>query len=426
MSFVSLDQGTDGVRVRLARADGTEETAEAAYVVGCDGAHSAVRRALGIAFEGDAFPYPFMLGDVRLDWPAGSALERGHALRAIVLHDDAPPDLFVAVPLPEHDRYRVSMMAEADAEDEAADGVAHGLQTDRLGVPLAALQAVAGRIMASPPVLSDLRWSSRFRISMRLAARYRDSRVFIAGDATHIHPPTGGQGMNTGIQDAYNLAWKLALVLAGRADAALLDTYEAERRPVARDVIARTTEESVNFGRPRTPPHRLADTQLLVTYRGRAGLADHGEAAPEDAPRAGDRAPDAHGLHRRGVGFPLRLFDLTRGTEHVLLVAAEPDPATLAALEADAAALRAIGLPLRLVAVAPASAFASVEGAPASVAPMPFGVTLVHDAEGAFAAAYRTTPGAAFLVRPDGYLAFTARPYERAALEAALAAIAAR
>ncbi len=106
------------------------------------------------------------------------------------------------------------------------------------------------------PRLSDLRWSSMFRISMRLAAQYRRGRVFLAGDAAHIHPPTGGQGMNTGIQDAYNLAWKLALVIGGAASEKLLDGYEAERRPVGADVVART--RAANEGRGReTKPDRL-------------------------------------------------------------------------------------------------------------------------------------------------------------------------
>jgi 2-polyprenyl-6-methoxyphenol hydroxylase-like FAD-dependent oxidoreductase len=107
---------------------------------------------------------------------------------------------------------------------------------------------------------------------MRLAERYRLGRAFIAGDAAHVHPPTGGQGMNTGIQDAYNLAWKMSLVLAGKADTRLLESYEAERHRVARDVIARTTEEGVNLGRCGKPPHRLADTQILLNYRGCAGF----------------------------------------------------------------------------------------------------------------------------------------------------------
>jgi 2-polyprenyl-6-methoxyphenol hydroxylase-like FAD-dependent oxidoreductase len=427
VGFVSLRQDEEGAQAELARPDGTTEVVHAAYIVGCDGAHSTVRHALGIAFEGDAFPYPFMLGDVHADWPADSILPRGYALRAMVVHDDAPPDLFIAIPLPEHGRYRVSMMADPSPEVGASDGVAHGIQADQPGVTLEALQAVADRVMASPPKLSDLRWSSRFRISMRLAERYRVGRTFIAGDAAHIHPPTGGQGMNTGIQDAYNLAWKLGLVLTGKADARLLDSYEAERRPVARDVIVRTTEESVNLGRSAKPRNRLADTQILLSYRGLSGFSDHGAQAPPDSPVAGDRAPDALGLRRRGVGFPLRLFDLTCGTEHVLFAMIEPDAASLAKLEAEARSLADIGLPLRVIAVTPSDVpnhASTDEGSALPPLPEPMGITLIHDAGGQFEAQYQARPGSAFLVRPDGYLAWTSRPLDTAALSACLREIA--
>ncbi|MGU3495137.1 FAD-dependent monooxygenase [Xanthobacteraceae bacterium A53D] len=410
ISFSSLEQDADGVQVTLTHADGHAEAVPASYVIGCDGAHSAVRHALGIAFEGEAFPFPFMLGDVHAEWPAEAALPRGYALRAMVTSEDAPPDLFIAIPLPEQGRYRVSMMAEQDLDETSADGVLHGIQTDQPGVRLEALQAVADRVMAHPPKLSDMRWSSRFRISMRLAAQYRKGRTFIAGDAAHIHPPTGGQGMNTGIQDAFNLAWKLGLVLSGRAAPALLGSYEAERRPVAREVIARTTEESVNLGRPRTPPHRLADTQILLTYRGLPNFVDHGAPAFPDAVKAGDRAPDVQGLRGRGVGYPQRLFEVMRGTDHVLIVMTSADAAALDQLKRDAAMLSNLALPVRLVGVVPRDALAGGE------LPQSAGLALLHDAEDGFVTMYAASHRSAFLVRPDGYVAWTGRPFDRDAL----------
>ncbi len=234
VALAALDQDGAAVRAVLDR-EGRQETASFDYLIGCDGAHSAVRRALGIAFEGDAFPMEFMLGDVRIAWD----LPSGMALRALKLNPDAAPDMFIAIPLVEPGRYRVSMMAPPELA-APADGTDHGIQSERSTPTLRHLQAVADALVPGPPVLSDMRWSSIFRISMRLAARYRIGRCFIAGDAAHIHPPTGGQGMNTGIQDAYNLAWKLALVMRGGADPALLDSYEAERRPVGQETIERT------------------------------------------------------------------------------------------------------------------------------------------------------------------------------------------
>jgi hypothetical protein len=179
---------------------------------------------------------------------------------------------------------------------------------------------VTDTLLPGKPRLSDLRWSSRFRISIRIADRYRVGNLFIAGDAAHIHPPTGGQGMNTGIQDAYNLAWKMALVSRGAADEKLLDSYQEERRPVGVEVLERTKLASIWLGRVRKED-RLADTQILVNYRSRWVE----QAAAAAGPRAGDRAPDAQGMRRDHLGFPLRVFDVLRGTEHVVLVSLEQD-----------------------------------------------------------------------------------------------------
>jgi hypothetical protein len=223
-----------------------------------------------------------------------------------------------------------------------------------------------------------MRWSSMFRISMRLADAYRRGRVFIAGDAAHIHPPTGGQGMNTGIQDAYNLAWKLALVLRGAAPEALLDSYAAERQPVGAEVVARTRAASEGYGRERGgKPDRLADTQLLVSYRDTDWVRDDGAGLDAAVPAAGDRAPDAGGLRRHGVGFPLRVFDILRGTEHVLLVhLAQSSPADDLAGFAQELSAR-FGSRLRVAAVA--------GGGDLSEQPA---MTLYSDAGGEFAAAY--------------------------------------
>jgi 2-polyprenyl-6-methoxyphenol hydroxylase-like FAD-dependent oxidoreductase len=386
----ALSQDGEGVAVTLARADGGTERTTFRYVVGCDGAHSAVRHALGIAFEGEAFPMMFMLGDVHVDWD----LPRGMALRALRLVEDAPPDMFIAIPLPEAGRYRVSMLAPN--EPGPGGGSDHGIQSEVRGPDLAEIQKVAGDLVPGTPHLSDLRWSSMFRISMRLAARYRQGRVFIAGDAAHIHPPTGGQGMNTGIQDVYNLAWKLALVLQDKASDGLLDSYEAERRPVGAEVVARTRAASEGYGR-ETKPDRLADTQILVSYRGTPWVRDDvGEAAA--GPGAGDRAPDAVGLRRRGVGAPMRLHDVLRGTDHVLVVHLPPEGADDLAAFAREIVPR-VGLPLRIVGIA-----ADNRGVD------PAGIALYRDSDGAFAQKYGP-PGTVFLIRPDGYVGWRGRSY---------------
>jgi hypothetical protein len=281
-----------------------------------------------------------------------------------------------------------------------AGGSEHGIQAETKGPSLTDLQAVADDLLPDGPRLSDLRWSSIFRISMRLAAQYRQGRVFIAGDAAHIHPPTGGQGMNTGIQDAYNLAWKLALVLKGEAPAALLDSYEAERRPVGADVVRRTRAASESYGRERGggAPDRFADTQILVSYKGTPFVRDD-LGAETPGPAAGDRAPDAAGLTRFGLGFPLRLFDVLRGTAPVLLAALAEGEAS-GGLAAFAQAMRPR---LRVVAIAP------------DPRPEEPALTILHDPAGAFAQAYGDAANAV-LVRPDGHIGWRGSAWRAASL----------
>jgi 2-polyprenyl-6-methoxyphenol hydroxylase-like FAD-dependent oxidoreductase len=383
-----LEQDDDGVAVAIRKGDGSSEDTRFGFVVGCDGAHSTVRKALGIGFEGEAYPWPFMLGDVHIGWD----LSYGMAFRAVRPVEGGPPDMFIAIPLPEPGRYRVSMLAPPALVPSG--GTEHGIQAEMKGPSLADLQAIADDLVPGKPRLSDLRWSSVFRISMRLASHYRTGRVFIAGDAAHIHPPTGGQGMNTGIQDAYNLAWKLALVVRGSARAELLDSYEAERRPVGADVVERTKAASENYGRERgKAPDRLADTQILVSYRGTRYVGDE-QSVAMTGPVAGDHAPDVQGLSQNGLGFPLRLFDILQGTGHVLLIQlADSDTAD----ELDDAVSFARGLQQRWPTFVRIAAISRTPRAE-----MPF-LTALVDGEGHFAEAYGHD-ARAVLVRPDGYI----------------------
>jgi 2-polyprenyl-6-methoxyphenol hydroxylase-like FAD-dependent oxidoreductase len=400
VSLEDLAQADGRVRTVLLDCAGDREEASFRYVVGCDGAHSAVRRAAGIAFEGSAIPATFMLGDVRIDW----SVPRGMIVRLIQPVPDGPPDILIVVPLPEPGRYRVSIIAPPGLANPSG-GTAHGFQSEAPAAGIEPLQAVADKLLPEKAVLSDLRWSSIFRISMRLAAQYRRGNVFIAGDAAHIHPPTGGQGMNTGIQDAYNLAWKMALVLRGVGDETLLESYEAERHPVGEEVVARTTRSIQT--RNLESESRLADTQILISYRGSAWI----ECAIADGeqivgPAAGDRAPDCHGLRRQGVGFPYRLFDVLRGVEHVL-IAYCPGPDSDSQLSGLAEFGAGAGLAgfLRLVAIVEAGADAK----------QVFTVPVYQDVDGGFKATYGSTPFA-MLVRPDGHLAWRGESWREPAL----------
>jgi 2-polyprenyl-6-methoxyphenol hydroxylase-like FAD-dependent oxidoreductase len=219
--LVGIAQDSDCVRATLKHADGRSEEARARYLVGCDGARSAVRETLGIAFEGYTEPETFLLGDVLID---GGGIDH----RSIYLwwHGGGTIALFPFG----GNVWRVFAKRGEDGGTEPPVLAELQQHIDRHGPPGLRLR--------------DPSWLSAFRINERLAARYRVGRCFIAGDAAHIHSPAGGQGMNTGIQDAVNLGWKLAYVLNGIGDAELLlASYEAERRPIAHDVVAAAAQK---------------------------------------------------------------------------------------------------------------------------------------------------------------------------------------
>jgi 2-polyprenyl-6-methoxyphenol hydroxylase-like FAD-dependent oxidoreductase len=210
-----------GLRVRDdgAEADvvvnGVTRTVDAAWVVGCDGMHSRVRQAAGIPFEGDAYEQDFVLADVHMDWP----LARDEVSLFL-----SPDGLVVVAPLP-GDRFRIVATVDAAPEQLPVD------------VFQQLLEARGPR--AARAVIRDSVWASRFRVHHRLAHRLRQGRVLLCGDAAHVHSPAGGQGMNTGIQDAMALAGVLAEVHGG-GDPAALDAWAAHRHLVAEDVVAFT------------------------------------------------------------------------------------------------------------------------------------------------------------------------------------------
>jgi 2-polyprenyl-6-methoxyphenol hydroxylase-like FAD-dependent oxidoreductase len=216
VELTGLAQDDDGAIATLHHANGTSETARARYLVGCDGARSEVRRALDIPFEGSTEPQTFLLGDVRID---GGGLD--HKNIYLWWRRGGTVALFPF----EEDTWRIFAVRE---NDSAAD----------ILPTLDELQSHADRYGPPGMRLRDPSWLSAFKINERVAARYRVGRCFLAGDAAHVHSPAGGQGMNTGIQDAVNLGWKLAYALAGIGDPnLLLDSYEPERRAIAQNVV---------------------------------------------------------------------------------------------------------------------------------------------------------------------------------------------
>ncbi|WP_328296625.1 FAD-dependent oxidoreductase [Streptomyces sp. NBC_00435] len=267
----SFDQDADGVTAHL--ADGT--TLRAAYLVAADGGRSTVRRALGIGMTGETVdPAPMVVADVRL---RPGALDREHWH----LFPGADGDFAALCPLPGTDEHQLVA------------------RTDDLDIPA----VIAARTHLSTTDVVEVRWSSDFRPRAAMADRFRDGRVLLAGDAAHVHSPAGGQGLNTSVQDAYNLGWKLGQVLRHGADPALLDTYEQERQPVAAHMLGLSTR--IHRGEEQRGE---ATRQLGLGYRG--GPLSEGSAGSLEA---GDRAPD--GVLPDGR----RLFDLFRGPHFTLL-----------------------------------------------------------------------------------------------------------
>jgi pentachlorophenol monooxygenase len=405
LELVRFDQDADGVTARLSGSQGSE-TARAGFLVGCDGAHSVVRRGLGLDFAGDAFPEEYMLGDVEVDW----SQPPGFGIRAMHQVDGKVDDLLVCIPLPGRNRYRMSMLVppELATKPPAAGEVAHGLEASR-PPELSHIQAVLDRLAPEPTTASQLRWSSIFRISHRIVDRYGEGRVYVAGDAAHIHPPTGAQGMNTGIQDAYNLGWKLALEVQGTAASGLLDSYDAERRPVGEEVVGRTVRHA-RAGFESSPDDAatviMREAQLLVGYPDSPTVSeDVSEDRLAAGPRPGQRAPDCRSLRRDAVSFPMRLFELLRGTGHTLLLyAADEQQGRALAEVATAAAARASGQLRAYLVVSQETELVNLA------------FPALHDASGEYRAAYDADPGCAYLIRPDGYVGYRAAPADPTAL----------
>ncbi|MFI0511595.1 FAD-dependent oxidoreductase [Streptomyces sp. WSLK1-5] len=278
---VGVEQDADGVTVRFTA--GTDVRAR--YVVAADGGRSVVRRALGIGMTGETVdPHPLLVADVRV-----TGLDRDH--------------WHVFPPRGESGGY-LSICPLAGTEDfQLVAQFPEGTRTD-LSLD-AVREVVAARSHLAPEAVTEIRWASDFRPRAALADRFRSGRVLLAGDAAHVHSPAGGQGLNTSVQDAYNLGWKLGALLRGGAPAALLDTYEEERRPVAAQMLGLST--GVHRGEVRRGE---ATRQLGLGYR-ESSLTEETRTAPSSL-RAGDRAPD-------GTLAGVRLFDAFRGPHWTLV-----------------------------------------------------------------------------------------------------------
>jgi 2-polyprenyl-6-methoxyphenol hydroxylase-like FAD-dependent oxidoreductase len=324
--LVGLEQAPSQVTATLNLPDHTTRKVEAAWVAGCDGAHSAVREFSGITFPGAPYEHVFYVSD------------------AVVTGTMVPDEINVYLwrsgfhlffPMRGKDHWRIVGIVPQtlrDSDDVTLEAVVPSLRT----------QAGAGLSIQA------CNWFSTYRIHHRSASRFRDRRCFLLGDAAHIHSPVGAQGMNTGLQDAYNLAWKLALVVDGRAGAALLDSYGEERVPVARrllnttdrafrlivsdsrlagllrtQVIARIAAFAMSLNRIQEAAFRVV-SQTAIGYR-TSRLSKSLGGLPESAPRAGDRFPWLR-LKLSPNGPVEDMFQKFDDTRFNLLLAGQPSP----------------------------------------------------------------------------------------------------
>lgn len=299
--LAGLAQDADGVTASF--TSGTPVRAR--YAVAADGGRSVVRRALGIGMTGETVdPAPALVADIRVtgldrdNWhffpPTDTTDDEGGGKGAGRNGRGLQGGFLGICPLPHTEDFQLAAgFADPSAEpDLSLDGIR---------------KLVATRTHLSADDVTEVRWASDFRPRAAMADRFRDGRVFLAGDAAHVHSPAGGQGLNTSVQDAYNLGWKLAAVLRGSAPAALLDSYEAERMPVAAQMLGLST--GVHRGEVR---RGAATQQLGLGYRDSALAVETRPDLPEGALRAGDRAPD-------GTRAGIRLFDAFRGPHWTLL-----------------------------------------------------------------------------------------------------------
>lgn len=415
--LLGVTQSPDHASARLLQEDGETALCEAHWLVACDGGRSDVRSALGIDFQGSVSDDVFILADVRMESDLADA--EGYNLMA-------RDGLTLIVPMPAPKQVRLILhMPELSAKDRPV-------------ITLELLQSLLDKRTGFKTRVSDLGWTSHFSSRHFLARHHRKGRIFLAGDAAHIHSPVGGQGLNTGIQDAYNLMWKLALYHKGHATAALLDSYEAERHPVAKATIkyVKRATRMLTLRRriPQWVRNRLArilmntrrvrdrlgrDVGMLsLSYKKSPVVAEDvpqsgwlstlaqklsagAPRGPSSGPVAGELAPSRNG--RTASGSPVRLLDVMRGTHHTLLLFAGMNGAVAPAGWSSAVA----HLRQRYdAAIEPVFIQEGDARAPG------LSGTLLCDPDAALHRRYGAQAPCLYLVRPDKYIAYRCQPVD--------------
>ena len=324
VEMISFSQDSSGVKAVLRHKNGTLEEATASYLIDAEGAHSIARTNLGLQFQGKTLDDKFALGDLYIDGDLPQSdfhiFSSSHGFMGLFPMNNSRFRLIASNPL-----------------SQPSQDTAPSLQE---------LQTIYDQRSHIPARFRDLTWSSWFRINSRMVEQIKVGRVFLGGDAAHIHSPAGGQGMNTGIQDMVNLGWKLAFVLKGQAPEKLLDTYEQDRLPVMHDVLTKTESltEIIGTKNPivRSLFHHLAPwiagahvvqqnstarlSQLSLGYRDSPLSLHHGHGG---SLHAGDRIPDLliQVVRPDGIKQNLTLFNLLNPSQFTLLLVSISDAA---------------------------------------------------------------------------------------------------
>ncbi len=405
VELVTFRETGDCVEATLRLANGREEMARAAWLVGCDGAHSTVRHTLGIELAGYAEPSDWMLADVHIEGPLATDEV------SVFWHEKGVLALFPIRP----DRFRV-------IADLGAAGESTRPEPTITDVQMILGERGPGELTATDPV-----WLTTFRINERKVAEYRRGRVMLAGDAAHVHSPAGGQGMNTGMQDAFNLAWKLALVVKGVGQAEpLLASYSVERSAVG-DQVLKAAEQFTTIVTLRNPiaqaiRNHLASIvtsfqfvqdkirhqwwEISINYRHSPLVAEDGVSFG-DALRAGDRMPDVQLAGVAGCESS-RLFRQFVAARHtLLLLPSGDDEQSVAKLIEIAESVRE-----KFPDVFQTLVLLQKEGVAALTG---YGASreeprVWRDVEGSLYSALGTTGDALIWVRPDGYLGYRCEP----------------
>jgi 2-polyprenyl-6-methoxyphenol hydroxylase-like FAD-dependent oxidoreductase len=381
VELLSFSDTGDQVSAKLRHPNGAETTETFAYLLGSDGAHSTVRSGLGLKLEGETLDATWITADVKIRW------DRDPSEVVALLSEDGVA--FIAAM--NDDRWRVIVTGPEWTREQAEKA------------SLEDVQNIINERFRTNISLYDPVWISAFGINTRLVPTMSRGRVFLAGDAAHVHSPVGGQGMNTGIQDALNLAWKLGLVLQGSAKPAVLASYDAERHynakrllsrvgpatrianlrnPVAIAVRNQAIHVLGHLGMSRVVPRALS--MLDVAYPESPIISESRTSRLSRGPRSGERAPDAEELLVSNHREPQRLFALWSGdSRHQLLVFGARE------IQIPASSLYCITHIVR-------------EGVPSD--------GVIVDAEGHAHEAYAVHKGGAiYLIRPDGMIAFRSR-----------------